>query len=190
MLPCGSRRPGPAGRLRHARLLCSRRFDGFRTELRLSGGRVRRGGRGGLANVGAFSTRVPVGGTMVASIIVPKEDVMESVPLLDCAGRRRSPATLSDPRLEAELGELAQRHSDTPDASGQRRRVYRAATGDLVRGQEPGFGLTLGWPGRHTGAPAWANAGVTAGCRWAWRYRSLCTSRYGGRRAGTLYLAE
>ena len=26
----------------------------------------------------------------------PKEDVMRSVPLLDCAGRRRSPATLSD----------------------------------------------------------------------------------------------
>jgi integrase len=25
----------------------------------------------------------------------PEEDVMESVPLLDCAGRRRSPATLS-----------------------------------------------------------------------------------------------
>lgn len=28
-------------------------------------------------------------------VIVPREDVMESVPLLDCAGRRRSPATLS-----------------------------------------------------------------------------------------------
>jgi integrase len=30
-----------------------------------------------------------------SSIVVQKEDVMESVALLDCAGRRRSPATLS-----------------------------------------------------------------------------------------------
>jgi hypothetical protein len=28
-------------------------------------------------------------------IVFQKEDVMESLPLLDCAGRRRSPATLS-----------------------------------------------------------------------------------------------
>jgi site-specific recombinase XerD len=31
---------------------------------------------------------------MLVSIVVSREDVMESVPLLDCAGRRRSPATL------------------------------------------------------------------------------------------------
>jgi hypothetical protein len=31
---------------------------------------------------------------MLAPIVVSREDVMESVSLLDCAGRRRSPATL------------------------------------------------------------------------------------------------
>jgi hypothetical protein len=32
--------------------------------------------------------------TMRRSIIVPEEDVMPTAPLLDCAGRPRSPATL------------------------------------------------------------------------------------------------
>jgi hypothetical protein len=32
---------------------------------------------------------------MVVSIVAHRRDVKESVPLLDCAGRRRSPATLS-----------------------------------------------------------------------------------------------
>jgi integrase len=35
------------------------------------------------------------GGTMGMSSSSPEEDVMESLPLLDCAGRRCSPATLS-----------------------------------------------------------------------------------------------
>src|SRR5947209_8973219 len=34
-------------------------------------------------------------GTMLGSTVVFKEDVMESVSLLDCAGRLRSPATLA-----------------------------------------------------------------------------------------------
>jgi hypothetical protein len=32
---------------------------------------------------------------MLGSITVPREDVMQPLPLLDCAGRRRSPATLA-----------------------------------------------------------------------------------------------
>src|SRR6202011_6126594 len=38
---------------------------------------------------------VQTGGSIAGVDRRPEEDVMESVPLLDCAGRRRSPATLS-----------------------------------------------------------------------------------------------
>jgi site-specific recombinase XerD len=74
---------------------------------------------------------------MVASI-VSREDVMDSVPLLDCAGRRRSPATLSSFHQDRAPRNKGLRYPPDPPSVEEIITVMRAAgdhpTGVRLRG--------------------------------------------------------
>jgi hypothetical protein len=67
------------------------------------------------------------GRTMVASTIVPKEDAMHSVALLDRAGRRRSPATTSSLHQGVSPGNKVLRYPPDPPTIGEIVAVMRAA---------------------------------------------------------------
>jgi integrase len=73
-------------------------------------------------------------GTMAQKVVrLPKEDVMQSVPLLDCAGRRRSPATTSSFHEGLPPGNKGLRYPPDPPTVEEIIAVMRAA-GDGLEG--------------------------------------------------------